>query len=53
VTRLCPRARAGSWRARALAAALIAAILLLAYAERLLLARMVLELLLRLAQTAG
>jgi hypothetical protein len=41
------------WRPRALAAAATGTLLLLVYAERLLLARIVVELLLRLAQLAG
>jgi hypothetical protein len=41
------------WRPRALAAAATGALLLLAYAERLLLARIVVEFLLHLARIAG
>ena len=41
---------AGLWRARALTTVAIATIALLAYGERLLLARMAVELLLRIAQ---
>jgi hypothetical protein len=41
------------WRARSPAAAMTAAFLLLAYSERVFLARLVVELLLRIAQIAG
>jgi hypothetical protein len=48
-----PRGRARPRRMRALVPALTAALLLLAYAERLLVARIVLELVLRLGQIAS
>ena len=47
------RGGAGPWRARALTAAVTASLLLLAYAERLFLARIAVELLVRLAQITG
>jgi hypothetical protein len=53
VTREGSRGRARMWLARGLAAAVAGTLLLLAYAGRLALARLVLELLLRLGQLAG
>jgi hypothetical protein len=53
VTRQAARGRARLWQARALAAALTGTLLLLAYADRGFLARLVLELLLRLGQMGG
>jgi len=53
VARQGSRGRSALWRARALAATVTATLLLLAYAERLFLARVAVELLLRLASMAG
>ena len=53
VTRQRPHRPARLWRPRTLASAAAGTLLLLAYAERLFLARIVVELVLRLAQIAG
>jgi len=53
MTRQRPRGPARLPRARILAAAVTGALLLLAYAERVFLARIVVEVLLRLARIAG
>jgi hypothetical protein len=53
VTRWRSHGRAGLWRARALATAITGSLIVAVYAERLFLARVVVELLLRLAQIVG
>jgi len=53
MTRRGSAGRARLWRARGLVAAVTAALLLLAYADRLFLARIVVELLVRIASMTG
>jgi hypothetical protein len=53
MTRRGSAGRARRWRAGGLAAAVTAALLLLAYADRLFLARIVVEFLVRIAQMTG